>query len=66
MRSRNRREKARPEPVPPPEGMTRLTLWFRGDEMAALRALAAKEKRSETALVREAVRRLLGLTKREG
>lgn len=66
MRSRNRREKARPEPVPTPEVMTRLTLWFRGDEMAALRAFAAKEKRSETALVREAVRRLLGLTKREG
>jgi hypothetical protein len=65
MPSRDEREQARRKPGPPPEQMTRLGVWFRADEMAALHALAAKQGRSEPALVREAVRRMVGLTKRQ-
>lgn len=35
------------------------TIWFHEDEAEALRLKAFKERRSESAIVREAVRRLL-------
>jgi len=62
MRSRDQREKARQEKLAPPTGLTRLSVWLPADQMAALRALAAKRKQTEPALVREAVKRLLGLS----
>jgi predicted DNA-binding protein (UPF0251 family) len=37
------------------------TIWFHEDEAEALRLLAFKDRRSESAIVREAVRRLIGL-----
>jgi len=37
------------------------TIWFHEDEAEALRLLAFKERRSESAIVREAVRKLLGI-----
>jgi len=37
------------------------TIWFHEDEAEALRLLAFKERRSESAIVREALRRLIGL-----
>jgi hypothetical protein len=61
MVTRDQRKKARRKLAPMPEPIARLNIWFRSDEVAALQARAAKEKRSETAVVREAVRRLLGL-----
>ena len=62
MVTRVRRKKARREQLAPmPEPVARLPVWFRSDEVAALQERAAKENRSETAVVREAVRRLLGL-----
>jgi Ribbon-helix-helix protein, copG family len=65
MVTRDQRRQARREKlVPVPEPIARLNIWFRSDEVAALQARAAKEKRSETAIVREAVRRLLGLEAR--
>ena len=60
MPPRDQREKERREKPAPPTGLTRLSVWFQADQMAALRALATKRKQSEPALVREAVRRLLG------
>ena len=37
------------------------TIWFHEDEAEALRLQAFKERRSESAIVREAVRKLLGI-----
>ena len=37
------------------------TLWFHHDEAEALRLKAFKERRSEAAIVREALRRYLGI-----
>jgi len=37
------------------------TIWFHEDEAEALRLRAFKERRSESAIVREAVRKLLGI-----
>ena len=37
------------------------TIWFHEDEAEALRLRAFTERRSESAIVREAVRRLLGI-----
>ena len=62
MVTRDQRKKARREKLAPmPEPIAKRNIWFRSDEVAALQARAAKEQRSETAVVREAVRRLLGL-----
>ncbi len=44
-----------------PERIGRLIVWLHGNEMAALHARAELEKRSEASLVREAVKRYLGL-----
>jgi hypothetical protein len=58
----DQRKKARREKPAPMSGpIARRNIWFRWDEVAALQARAARENRSETAVVREAVRRLLGL-----
>jgi hypothetical protein len=62
MVTRDQRMKARRgKRAPMPEPIARLNIWFRAEEVAALQARAAKENRSETSVVREAVRRLLGL-----
>ncbi len=37
------------------------TIWFHEDEAEALRIKAFKDRRSESSLIREAVRRLLGI-----
>ena len=37
------------------------TLWFHEDEAEALRVRAFEERRSESSIVREAVRQFLGL-----
>ncbi len=37
------------------------TIWFHEDEAEALRLLAFKERRSESSIVREAVRHYLGI-----
>ena len=37
------------------------TIWFHEDEAEALRLRAFKDRRSESAIVREAVRKLLGI-----
>jgi hypothetical protein len=66
MPSRDQREKERREKPTPPTGLTRLSVWFPADQMAALRALAAKRKQTEPALVREAVSRLLETQRGEG
>lgn len=58
--SRDQRERERREKPTPPTALARLSVWFPADQMVALRALAAKRNQSETALVREAVTRLLG------
>jgi Ribbon-helix-helix protein, copG family len=62
MVTRDQRKKARREKLAPiPEPIARRNIWFRSDEVAALQVRAARENRSETAVIREAVRRLLGL-----
>jgi hypothetical protein len=40
---------------------TRKCAWFHEDEAEALRLRAFQERRSEAALIREAVRRFLGI-----
>jgi hypothetical protein len=61
MAPRDKSEKARQEK----DGITakgvKKTIWFHEDEAEALRLLAFKERRSESAIVREALRRLLGI-----
>lgn len=43
------------------KGGVKKTIWFHEDEAEALRLKAFKDRRSESAIVREAVRRLLGI-----
>lgn len=58
MKERDDAEKRR-------EGITatgvKKTMWFHEDEAEALRVRAFEERRSESSIVREAVRRFLGL-----
>jgi hypothetical protein len=42
-------------------GMVRKTLWLHGDEAEVLRERAFQERRAESEIVREALRRLLGI-----
>ncbi len=42
-------------------GMVRKTLWLHGDEAEALRERAYRERRAESEIMREALRRLLGI-----
>ena len=65
MPYRHQRDKARREKsARMPERIGRLIVWLHGSEMAALHVRAAQEKRSEASLVREAIKRLLGLEER--
>jgi hypothetical protein len=48
-----------------PERVEKQIVWLRPDELVALRVRGAKEQKSEAAVVREAVRRHLGLEKRK-
>jgi hypothetical protein len=43
------------------KGWVKKTLWFHEDEAEALRERAYKSRRSEASLIREAVRRFLGI-----
>ena len=43
------------------EGRVKKTIWFHEDEAEVLRLRAFQERRSESSLVREAVRKLLGI-----
>lgn len=62
MPSRRQRDKARQEKSARiPERIGRLVVWLHDNDMAALHARAVQEERSEASLVREAVKRLLGL-----
>jgi Ribbon-helix-helix protein, copG family len=62
MVSREQREKdGREKSSHPRERFSVLRVRLPADEMAALHSRAREQKQSETALVREAVRRYLGL-----
>jgi predicted DNA-binding protein (UPF0251 family) len=61
MRARDSEDKAKQEKAGITEKGVKKTIWFHEDEAEALRLLAFKERRSESAIVREAVRKLLGI-----
>jgi hypothetical protein len=61
MRPRDSGEKAKEEKAGITDRGVKKTIWFHEDEAEALRLLAFKERRSESAIVREAVRKLLGI-----
>jgi hypothetical protein len=42
-------------------GMVRKTMWFNQDEAEALRVRAFEERKPESEIVREALRRFLGI-----
>jgi hypothetical protein len=56
---RDKGEKAKQEKAGITEAGVKKTIWFHEDEAEALRLRAFKERRSESAIVREAVRKLL-------
>jgi len=60
MATKNRKDQERSG-----EGITatgvKKTMWFHEDEAEALRVRAFEERRSESSIVREAVRKLLGI-----
>jgi hypothetical protein len=58
---RDKGEKAKQEKAGITEAGVKKTIWFHEDEAEALRVRAFKERRSESAIVREAVRRLLAI-----
>jgi len=59
MPTKNKGEKDREEKAGITDKGVKKTIWFHEDEAEALRLRAFKERRSESAIVREAVRRLL-------
>lgn len=59
--ARDKGEAAKQEKAGITEAGVKKTIWFHEDEAEALRLAAFKERRSESAIVREAVRRLLGI-----
>ena len=61
MTPRDKGEKAKQEKAGITEAGVKKTIWFHEDEAEALRLRAFKERRSESAIVREALRRLLGI-----
>ncbi len=61
MSPRDQGERAKQEKVGITDRGVKKTIWFHEDEAEALRERAFKERRSESAIVREAVRRLLGI-----
>ena len=61
MTPRDSGEKDRQEKAGITDKGVKKTIWFHEDEAEALRLRAFKERRSESAIVREAVRKLLGI-----
>ncbi len=61
MPTREKGKVAKQERAGITEAGVKKTIWFHEDEAEALRLRAFKERRSESAIVREAVRRLLGI-----
>jgi hypothetical protein len=61
MAPRDRGEQAKQENAGITERGVKKTIWFHEDEAEAPRLKAFKERRSESAIVREALRRLLGI-----
>ncbi|HTG34960.1 MAG TPA: hypothetical protein VLB76_18745 [Thermoanaerobaculia bacterium] len=61
MRPRDSGEKAKEEKAGITDNGVKKTIWFHEDEAEALRLRAFQDRRSESAIVREAVRRLLGI-----
>ena len=61
MAPRDKGEQARQEKAGITERGVKKTIWFHEDEAEALRVKAFKERRSESSLAREAVRKLLGI-----
>lgn len=59
--ARDKTEEAKQEKAGITEKGIKKTIWFHEDEAEALRVRAFQERRSESAIVREAVRRLLGI-----
>jgi hypothetical protein len=59
MPTREKGKVAKQERAGITEAGVKKTIWFHEDEAEALRLRAFKERRSESAIVREAVRRLL-------
>ncbi len=59
MVPRDKGKAAKEEKAGITEAGVKKTIWFHEDEAEALRLRAFKERRSESAIVREAVRRLL-------
>jgi hypothetical protein len=61
MAPRDRGERQRQDKAGITAQGVKKTIWFHEDEAEALRLRAFKERRSESSLVREAVRKLLGI-----
>lgn len=61
MSPRDSTEDAKREKAGLTEGGVKKTMWFHRDEAEALRERAYTTRRSESAIVREAVRRFLGI-----
>jgi len=61
MAPRDSDPKLRQEKAGITEGGVKKTIWLDEDEAEALRLRAFQERRSESSLVREAVRKLLGI-----
>jgi hypothetical protein len=61
MAPRDSDPRSRDEKAGITEGGVRKTIWFHEDEAEALRLRAFTQRRSESSLVREAVRKLLGI-----
>jgi hypothetical protein len=59
--ARDKTEEAKQEKAGITEKGIKKTIWFHEDEAEALRLRAFKDRRSESAIVREAVRKLLGI-----
>jgi hypothetical protein len=59
--ARDKSEAAKEEKAGITDKGVKKTIWFHEDEAEALRLQAFKERRSESAIVREAVRKLLGI-----
>jgi hypothetical protein len=59
--TRDKTDEAKQEKAGITEKGIKKTIWFHEDEAEALRVRAFEERRSESAIVREAVRRLLGI-----
>ena len=61
MAPRDKEDQARQEKAGITDRGVKKTIWFHEDEAEALRLRAFKDRRSESAIVREAVRKLLGI-----